>query len=107
MAAGSLDLFVDGTKTTLAASGVPALTSDGNDPLRFGNAAFSDFPPNGAFGYQGFNGAIDDARVYNQTLTDSQIFALETSSVPEPASLAFAGLGLAVLVWFARRRNKS
>lgn len=103
MSAGSLHLFVDGVKTTLAASGVPALTTDTNDPLRFGNAAFSDFPPNGAFGYQGHNGAIDEARIYNEALSDAQIFALQV--VPEPSSIVLAMFSVMGVIRLARRRE--
>jgi hypothetical protein len=103
--AGSLDIFVDGTKVTLAASGQPALASDGDDPLRFGNAAYSDFPPNPAFGYRGISsGAIDDARIYDEALTDEQIFALG-EVVPEPSSAVLTTFGLIGMLRLVRRKR--
>ncbi len=93
-----LDFFVDGVLTATFAPLTP-LTSDGNDYLRFGAGAFDKLQPGQEhFGFQGFNGAMDDVRIYDEALSDQAIAAL----IPEPASLMLLGAGAAMML---RRRR--
>lgn len=48
-----------------------------------------------------FNGAIDDVRVYDNILTESEIEALY--AIPEPGTLSLIGL-CSIVGWFMRRR---
>jgi hypothetical protein len=51
-------------------------------------------------------GAIDDVSLYSGALTQSQIDAIQVSEVPEPSTLAMAGLGgMAGLITMMRRRK--
>jgi hypothetical protein len=52
----------------------------------------------GGVGGDYFDGTIDEVRIYNRALSDSEIMAL----VPEPSTLAFLGLGALAL----RRRKR-
>ena len=52
-------------------------------------------------GGEGFNGLIDDVRVYDNVLSQSEISAL--SSIPEPSAAALLGLGGLALA-FRRRK---
>lgn len=95
--ATSLDIFVDGTKTNLQPAGLPPLTSDGNDPLRIGAGAFDIFS---TFNFQGFDGALDDFRIYDEALSDNAVLAL---MIPEPASLLLMGMGALAMIRRTRR----
>jgi len=56
--------------------------------------------------YNGFVGDLADVAIYNQTLTQQQITAhYNAGAVPEPASIALCGLGLAACLVLVRRRH--
>jgi hypothetical protein len=55
-------------------------------------------------GRESSSGSVSEIRIYDTALSASQVAALSTSSVPEPASLAIAGGGL--LLCFLGRRRK-
>ena len=65
-------------------------TADG--PLRIGDS-FHDT-------WRDFSGYLDDVRLYNNFLTVEEVAAM----VPEPSTFALAGLGLAGLVMFRKRK---
>jgi len=80
--------------TTAIAGG--NILNDGDDPLVFG-----DIPPFN----QNFEGALDDIRMYDNTLTQPQIAALLTAPpVPEPATLILAAAGM--VGFLVVRRNR-
>jgi len=77
--------------TTAIAGG--DIANDGDDSLVFG-----DIPPFN----QNFEGAIDEIRFYDNTLTQPQIAAL---LVPEPTSLLLTVVGMAGLITVRRKRR--
>jgi hypothetical protein len=86
----SLKLYIDGQLDSTHTNDQTAVFS-GNAPLWIG-AHFAATEPK-------FHGLIDDARVYNGALSDTEVAAL----VPEPASLSLIALGTLAI---ARRRTR-
>ena len=101
--AGTLTVYIDGVdNATPAAFG--SLT--GVSPVV--NATGENFfigSRRGMAGSDGqyFVGSLDDIRLYNNALTQSQVVAL----IPEPASLSLLALGAAAVVRRSRKRNRS
>ena len=76
----------DGTTKRLYFNGVEL--GSGGGPFAL-NVAAANFRIGSTNGGEFFNGLIDDVRVYDNALTQSEVTAL----VPEPGSLALLGLG--------------
>lgn len=55
--------------------------------------------------YYDWNGSIDDINIYDTSLSQSEVNALYSGTVPEPSILALMGLGLAGLGVTARRKK--
>ncbi|MBI1368892.1 MAG: hypothetical protein GC162_09600 [Planctomycetes bacterium] len=66
-------LYVDGVAETISSSGAQAINTVAGNPLRIGNG-LSDTTRN-------FVGNIDDVRIYNNTLSASEVFALARASL--------------------------
>lgn len=102
--------YLDGTLvSTLNGAGDPIDASSGNPTGSelFALGAFAKQTGVGqGFGY--WNGTLDEAAVYGYVLSDAQVaahFAAGTNPVPEPATLAGAGLA-ALAVLAVRRRHR-
>jgi hypothetical protein len=54
---------------------------------------------------QSFGGLIDDVRIYDSALSESEIQAIFSEVVPEPASIAVWGLLLLAATLYRRRRS--
>jgi hypothetical protein len=53
-----------------------------------------------------FHGSIDDVRLYNRPLSETEVATLyATESVPEPSSLSLLAIGLGGLAMMRRRRS--
>lgn len=88
-----LDSSVDRTGRT----SIGAVATNG---LYFGNSTAHPF-------YEAFVGQLDDFRIYNSVLTQSQLEGVRSSAlVPEPGTFALAGLGLMGLGLVRRRVRK-
>lgn len=82
----NLALYINGVLESTATTGVAANFADSVGP------AIGDDNSGGRY----FTGGIDEFRIYDNTLTASEVLALAT--VPEPASLVLVALG-GLLVW--------
>ena len=74
-AAGILKVYIDGllNATTPEGTNVPAYTY----PARFGTMFFASYPH-----YNGFNGKLDEFRIYNRALSDAEIAGLAITTLP-------------------------
>lgn len=88
-------LYINGS----VAASVPfaITTSIAGTPTRFG----AQFAPYGEF----FNGALDDVRIYDGTLTAAEVAAL-ANPVPEPGTALMLAAGLAGLARLRSRRAR-
>lgn len=99
--ADNLKLFVNGTEVgqgTIAPGSRLANTS----PLLIGSGARPDAPA------EFFKGDLDDLRIYNRSLSDTEVgslYALELSGVPEPEEYGLAA-GVVALVFGVLRRRR-
>ena len=100
---GFIDVYdgVDKTGVLLAHLDLPTTLSDGGDP----NGAFSPFFPVGV-AFSGTAKSIDFGGTADQIAFDNITFGATTpgGQVPEPATLFLLGIGLAGMVWIARKR---
>jgi hypothetical protein len=87
-----LNVYVNGTSGTPASGTLGAIRSDN---LKVG-ALLCHGSPTTYF----FDGMIDDVRIYNRALSVAEIQQL---SIPEPATIALFGLGIAALRRKTRR----
>lgn len=63
---------------------------------------------NAGYNFTAFNGLIDEVRVYNNALIESEVTALyNLSPIPEPETYAMLLAGLGVIGLMARRRKES
>jgi len=87
-ATGNMYLYVNGTQvaqTTIPTNG--SITRTTNDPLIIGKSNIDYKPNSDQRLYNGFNGAIDETKIFNSALTQAQIQAeynLFSSSLPDP-----------------------
>jgi hypothetical protein len=95
-----VDVFLNGTQlsVTATASGGTGVTLDTTDSVfGVGTTSISD---GGASTY-GFNGLLDELKIYDNALTNTEIASLAV--IPEPSATAL--IGLAGLALFLRRRR--
>jgi len=50
-----------------------------------------------------FGGSIDDVRIYNRALTDSEVYDLYV--IPAPGALILGSIGIGCVTWLRRRRT--
>jgi hypothetical protein len=101
----NVDMFLDGVQLTGVGTGGGGLTTTLNtinnaDGFGIGTTSIL----TGGAAQNGFKGWLDEFRIYNTALTDSEIIAL--SIIPEPGSMALALLG-ALGFAFGRRWRRS
>jgi hypothetical protein len=100
---GSIDVYdgLNKTGSLLASLSLPTTLSDGGDP----NGDFSPFFPVGV-AFSGTAKSIDFGGTADQIGFDNITFGSATpgGQVPEPSTLFLLGIGLAGMVWIARKR---
>jgi uncharacterized protein (TIGR03382 family) len=89
-ASGSITLYVNGVADPSTASGVPAPGAE-NNPLRIGRD----------YGSNGFNGLIDEPRVYSKPLTNGEVNVLRQGQAPPGTPVLTPGPGSVDLTWTA------
>ncbi|HEX7900954.1 MAG TPA: LamG-like jellyroll fold domain-containing protein [Planctomycetota bacterium] len=87
---GTAALYVNGVADATTGSGLPAPGAESN-PFRIGRD----------YGGNGFNGNIDEPRVYSKPLTAGEIGVLMTGQAPPGAPFVNPGVGTADLNWTA------
>jgi len=93
----NLSFYVDGVlDSTLNAGSV--VTYTGSAPLMIGSTLNTDHHDKGVF-----NGPIDEVRIYNRALSESEIYDL--SVVPIPSAVILGGLGLTFSGWMLKRKR--
>jgi hypothetical protein len=98
------DAFYRGTETTSVVSTAVTIPDTGV-AIGASGVVFLGNRPSGARGFDGF---IDDVRIYNTALTGSEIEAIRLAAViPEPSALGLASACLIVLSVMHRRRKKA
>jgi hypothetical protein len=94
-------LYVNGALQSSVSGSLAALSSISDNRGTLGASPWS------AFGDAYLNGTIDQFSIYDGALSASQIgdsFAAGPVTVPEPSTFALAGIGLAGLLIFGRRK---
>jgi len=89
-ATGTVTLYVNGVADPSVGSGLSAPAAD-NQMLRIGRD----------YGGNGFQGNIDEPRIYSKPLTAGEIGVLMTGQAPPGAPFVTPGVGSADLVWTA------
>lgn len=100
----TIELFLDGVKVVDYVDNHIMTPSDGTRHFWLGSSVYSCSNPGDVALFQG---QIDDVRIYDRALSDSEVASLyQIESVPEPSSLAILGLGLFGLTWVRRRQHR-
>lgn len=101
--ASELQLYVDGSlASSLSFMSLGSL--DTNIPFAIGAIGRTPFGPTTEF----FEGQVDEVALYNRALSVSEIeqLAFISEPIPEPATIALLGIGLAGMVAYGIRRRR-
>jgi hypothetical protein len=94
-ATNTRNFYVDGLNYNVNTTTTANAGSDGTTDLYFGRYTVN----NSAY----LNGALDDIRIYDETLTGAQIAEVMTAAVPEPTSAILLVAGLSGMAMRRRR----